>query len=110
MAEKASVKTENKAPERQVKVKFNTDKLSSSYANFCHVTSTREEVVLNFGVNSDWDRSTGEIEIDLTNRLILSPFAAKRLMLMINSLIDGYEKKYSPINIDGVPANATASK
>jgi hypothetical protein len=84
---------------QKVQVKFNTDQLKSSYANFCNVTSTQEEVVLNFGINSDWDRSAlgGQLEIDLTNRIILSPFAAKRLSRMLNNLIEGYETKYAPI-------------
>ena len=92
-------KDEKNEAAQKVKVKFNTDQLKSSYANFCNVTSTQEEVVLNFGINSDWDRSAlgGQIEIDLTNRLILSPFAAKRLSMMLNNLIDNYEKKYAPI-------------
>ena len=33
------------------KVRWNTQSLKSSYANFCNATSTREEVVLNFGVS-----------------------------------------------------------
>lgn len=93
---------DKKAEEGQkIKVKFNTSKLSSSYANFCNVTSTQEEVVLNFGINNDWDRSAlgGQIEIELTNRIILSPFAAKRLSQMLSGLIENYEKKYAPIGI-----------
>jgi len=97
--------------ERQIRVKLHTDNLKSSYANFCNVTSTREEVVVNFGINSDWDRSRGEIGIDLTNRLILSPFAAKRLHMMLTSLLEGYESRYGKINIEPVAAqNTTATK
>lgn len=62
-------------------LKWNTTKLTSSYANFCNANSTREEVVLNFGVNKNWERGvgTGGVEIDLNHRIVLSPFAAKRL-------------------------------
>ena len=35
------------------KVRFNSASLKSSYANFCNATSTREEVVLNFGVSNN---------------------------------------------------------
>jgi hypothetical protein len=38
----------------QAKVRWNTQSLKSSYANFCNATSTREEVVLNFGVSNNW--------------------------------------------------------
>lgn len=38
--------------------------LKSSYCNVCNVNSTREEVVLNFGINQDWDRSqAGEVRL-----------------------------------------------
>lgn len=110
MADKRSAKEEKgSSAGQQIRVKLNTDNIKSSYANFCNVTSTREEVVLNFGVNNDWDRSRGEIGIDLTNRLILSPFAAKRLHTMLTSLLEGYEKRYGAINIEPV-ADAGAVK
>jgi hypothetical protein len=62
-------------------VSWNTSNLHSSYANFCNANSTREEVVLNFGVNKSWDRSqrgAQGMEIELNHRIVLSPFAAKR--------------------------------
>jgi hypothetical protein len=74
----------------------------------CNVTSTREEVVFNFGINQVWERSQGELEIQLTNRLILSPFAAKRLMLMLNKLVGEYESRYGELKLDVAGAGATA--
>ena len=83
-----------------VSVRWNTGNLKSSYANVCNVTSTREEVVLNFGVNQNWERGQRELEIQLTDRLILSPFAAKRLNLMLNKLISEYEGRYGELRLD----------
>ena len=37
-------------------VQFDVSNLQSSYANVCNVSSTREEVVLAFGVNNVWER------------------------------------------------------
>jgi len=82
---------------QQVKVKWNTTGLKSSYANFCNATSTREEVVLNFGVNHNWERSPEEMEIDLEHRLVLSPFAAKRLNQLLAKLITEYESRYGEL-------------
>ena len=45
-----------------------------------------EEVVLNFGVNQNWDRMQQEFEIELAHRIILSPFAAKRLSADVVSI------------------------
>ena len=82
------------------RVRWDTVQLKSSYANVCNVTSTREEVVLNFGINQSWERTQGEVEIQLTNRIVLSPFAAKRLSLMLTDLMRGYESRYGELRLD----------
>lgn len=82
---------------QQVKVHWSTTALKSSYANFCNATSTREEVVLNFGVNHNWERSPQEMEIDLEHRIVLSPFAAKRLNQLLSKLITEYESRYGEL-------------
>lgn len=86
--------------DQKVRVRWNTSNLKSGYANVCNVTSTREEVVLNFGLNQAWERSQTEMEIELTNRLILSPFTAKRLSLMLNKLIGEYEERYGELSLE----------
>jgi hypothetical protein len=45
------------------RVKWNVEQLKSSYVNFANANSTREEVVLNFGMNTSWDRSQPEVEM-----------------------------------------------
>ncbi len=87
-------------------VRWETSNLNSAYANVCNVTSTREEVVLNFGINKAWERGAQELEIELTNRLILSPFAAKRLALMLNKLINEYESRYGKLEIEAAATKA----
>ena len=79
------------------KVKFDTSSLKSSYANVCTMNSTREEVVINFGLNQSWERSSQEVAIELNNRIILSPFAAKRMHEMLTKLIDEYSNRYGEI-------------
>ena len=92
-AEEGAKTTEPQAP----KVRWDTHGLKSTYANFCNATSTREEVVLNFGVNQNWDRMSGEVEIELDNRIILSPFAAKRLSDLLQKLMAEYENRYGEL-------------
>ncbi len=78
-------------------VRWNTQGLKSSYANFCNATSTREEVVLNFGVSNNWDRTPRDMEIELAHRVVLSPFAAKRLSGILAKLIGEYESRYGEL-------------
>jgi hypothetical protein len=85
------------AREGMPKVKWSTTGLKSTYCNFVNATSTREEVVLNFGVNQNWDRMEGEVEIELDHRIILSPFAAKRLTDLLHKLLTEYESRYGAL-------------
>ena len=76
------------------RVVWNVNQLKSSYVNFANANSTQEEVVLNFGMNNNWDRMASEVEIALTHRVVMSPFAAKRLAELMNKLVAQYEGRY----------------
>ncbi len=79
-------------------VKLDTSNLKSSYCKVCNATSTREEVVLNFGVNQNWDLDQGGgLDVSLQHRIILSPFAAKRLQDILSKLIVEYESRYGEL-------------
>jgi len=84
----------------QVPVKWTTTNLTSSYANFCNANSTREEVVLNFGVNKSWERGPQQngLDIELNHRIVLSPFAAKRLSALLQQLMKEYETRYGALS------------
>jgi len=74
--------------------------MKSSYANVCNVTSTREEVVMLFGVNQAWNRGQKEVTIQLTDRIIISPYAAKRLSMLLQGVVGEYEKRFGTLNVD----------
>jgi len=88
---------EGAAAPQMPRIKWQTEGLKSSYANFANANSTREEVVLNFGVNNSWDRAQPEVAIELSHRIMLSPFAAKRLSTMLVQLISEYEQRYGEL-------------
>ena len=92
----------NEAPKgAATPIKWTTTNLQSSYANFCNANSTREEVVLNFGVNKTWERGPKqELEIELNHRIVLSPFAAKRLAVLIGNVVNEYEKRFGTLSIE----------
>lgn len=85
------------AAQQQGRLRWDTSGLKSSYCNVANATSTREEVVLNFGVNENWDRSRTELVVQLLHRIILSPFAAKRLQELLSKLIREYETRYGEL-------------
>jgi hypothetical protein len=87
-----------RAEASSARVSWNTSHLKSSYCNVANATSTREEVVLNFGVNQNWDRgAAADFEVQLEHRIILSPFAAKRLSDLLARLIKEYESRYGQL-------------
>lgn len=85
----------------QTRLKWDDSSMKSSYANVCNVTSTREEVVMLFGINQAWNRGQKEVTIQLTDRIIISPYAAKRLVMVLDSVVKEYEKRFGALNVEG---------
>jgi len=89
------------------RIKWDDANMKSSYANVCNVTSTREEVVMLFGVNQAWNRGQREVTIQLTDRIIVSPYAAKRLTLLLDGVVKEYEKRFGTLSVEGPAAQAS---
>ena len=81
-------------------IKWDDSHMRSGYANVCNVTSTREEVVMLFGMNQAWNRGQKEVTIQLTDRIIISPFAAKRLSALLDNVVKEYEKRFGALNVE----------
>jgi len=97
-AQAQSAQAQN-AQAQNARVQFDTTTLKSSYCNVCNGSSTREEVVLNFGLNTTWDRSGDDrLQVALHHRIILSPHAAKRVRDMLVRLIEEHEARYGTLD------------
>ena len=81
------------------KVNWDDSTMKSSYANVCNVASTREEVTLLFGTHQVWRGQQKEVSVRLSDRIILSPFAAKRLAMLLGNTINEYEKRFGPLTM-----------
>jgi hypothetical protein len=81
-------------------IKWDDSDMSTSYANVCNVSSSREEVTLLFGTNQTW-HTTGqqEFSIKLSDRVIISPFAAKRLLVLLQNVVGQYEARFGQLDI-----------
>lgn len=91
------------------KVNWDDSNMKTSYANVCNVASTREEMTLLFGTNQTWNADQNEFSVRLSDRIILSPFAAKRLAMLIGNVVGEYEKRFGTIEI-GRPTAASERK
>jgi hypothetical protein len=95
-------KKENVATQQGSEIKINWDaaQMKTSYANVCNVSSTREEVTLLFGTNQTWQTGQKELTINLTDRIILNAYAAKRLSLLLSNIVKEYETRFGELNLD----------
>ena len=90
-------------------IKVDDSGITNSYANVCNVSSTQEEVVLVFGINQAWERRGKDMQVKLTDRIILNPYAAKRLGAMLNNVVEQYEKKFGTLEAPGAKKAGEAS-
>ncbi len=74
--------------------------MRSTYANVINVTGDREEFSLVFGMNQSWGAERNEVKVQMTDRIIINPFSAKRLAKLLNDLIKDYESRYGTIHIE----------
>lgn len=81
-------------------VRWDDTAMRSNYANVCNVAGTREEVVLLFGVNQSWNSAQKELVVQLLEKVILSPFAAKRLNMLLTRVLREYETRYGQLQIE----------
>ena len=95
-----ATKNPDPATEAGMKIKWDDSNMKSSYANVANVTSTREEVVMLFGINQAWNRGQKEVTIQLTDRIIISPYAAKRLSMLLGNVVKEYENRFGTLNIE----------
>jgi len=79
-------------------IRWDDSNMRSVYANVCNVSSTREEVTLLFGTNQAWRAGQKEVGIELTDRVIVSPYAAKRLSLLLSGVVAEYEKRFGKLD------------
>src|SRR4029077_20481232 len=76
-----------------------TSALSTAYANFCRVTGTPEELVLDFGLNTQMTPVASEA-VKLTHRLVMNYFTAKRLLGALHMAVQQHENAYGVLETD----------
>ena len=83
----------------QPKIVWDDSNMRSVYANVSNVAGGREEIVLLFGMNQAWHSGQKEINVQLSDRIVLSPFAAIRLAVLLNNVLANYEAQYGKLEI-----------
>ena len=90
-------------------VNWDDSSMKTAYANVVNASSTREEVTLFFGTNLTWNPvQAKEFHVRLSDRIVLNPYAAKRLWILLGAILQQYESRFGKLNIDmsGIQAAA----
>ena len=85
---------------RRSKIQYNSENLNSDYANFFNISAIKEEVILTFGIDHNWEHSPEIHDVELNTRIILNPLAAKRLSKILNQLVQEYEKRFQTVETE----------
>jgi hypothetical protein len=68
------------------------------YANFCRVTGTPEELILDFGLNAQPMGAATNVEIK--QRLVMNYFTAKRLLQALGMSVQRHEGAFGVLETD----------
>lgn len=103
MAEQDAPKTETNAPQAQAQavqqVQLDDSQVESCYANFCRVTGTPEELIIDFGLNTQ-PVGIPDKPIRVSQRIILNHFTAKRLLAALSMSVQRHEAAFGVLETD----------
>jgi len=75
--------------------------MQTHFANVVNVQSTREQFDLFFGTNQTWNlKDKNTVAVNLSNRIILTPFAAKRLWTVLGNVLREHEARHGTLELD----------
>ena len=86
--------------EKQVKpVSLDDTDVVSSYANFCRVTGSPEELIVDFGLNSQ-PMNSNDKPVNVSQRIVMNFYTAKRLLHALHVSVRRHEELFGTIETD----------
>jgi hypothetical protein len=89
----------NPLPGQPPKIEIDDSNASSAYANFCRVTGTPEELIIDFGLNSQ-PVGIPTQPVTISQRIITNYYTAKRMLHALQLTIQRHEQTFGPLEID----------
>jgi Protein of unknown function (DUF3467) len=87
------------AEQRQQRVEVNDKNALCLYANFCRVTGTPEELILDFGLNAQPFGLPTE-PVDVKQRIVVNYFTAKRMLQALHLSVQRHEQAFGVLETD----------
>src|SRR5258706_904434 len=82
------------------RVVWDDTRMNTSYSNVCNVLGSREEITLLFGANQAWHAGQKEVKVMLSDRVVLNPYAAKRLQVLLQRVLKEYETRFGELKLE----------
>jgi hypothetical protein len=99
VAEQTPKTPEEQGQQAQSEVVLLDKEAHSAYSNFARVTATPEEVIIDFGLNPN-PFLAGKQEVNVTQRLIMNFYTAKRLASALMMTLQRHEGTFGVIELD----------
>ena len=80
-------------------LEIDESKLSSAYANFCRVLGTPEELIVDFGLNSQ-PGGAPQTSVAVSQRIVMNHYTAKRLLAALHVALQRHEAVFGPVETD----------
>lgn len=96
MSEQQTPPTEQ---QQQSEIVLKEDNAHAAYSNFARVTATPEEVIVDFALNPN-PFMAGKQEVQVTNRIIMNFYTAKRLWNALGMTLQRHEGTFGSIELD----------
>jgi hypothetical protein len=90
---------ESPAGDQGQQVKLDDSSVSADYANFCRISGTPEELVLDFALNTQPSGTMPET-LKLNQRVILNFYTAKRLLIALQMAVQRHEQMFGVLETD----------
>lgn len=89
----------SKAEGERRQVEVDESQAVTSYANFCRVTGTPEELIVDFGLNTQpFGMPTKPVPV--TQRIVTNFYTAKRLLHALGLALQRHEQAFGPLETD----------
>lgn len=102
MSNKTEERTSSPQPDSeslQPQVLIDDSDAACHYANFCRVTGTPEELILDFGLNAQpYGVPTEPVQV--TQRLVTNYFTAKRMLQALHLSVQRHEQAFGALETD----------
>jgi hypothetical protein len=87
------------APQQMMQVEVDDTHVTASYANFCRVTGSPEELIIDFGLNPQ-PVGVPKNPIAVTQRCIVNYYTAKRLLHALSLSVQRHEAVFGVLETD----------